>query len=229
MSSLLQSPLLWLTLTLTCYQAGFWLHRQLREPLWFPPMMIALGLVLAVLIGFRVPYDTYFQGNQFIHFLLGTSTVALAVPLYQSLPRLKAAAGPLLVTLVFGSLLGVVSAMGLAWLFHLSDPSILAFATRAVTTPMALGIAEKIHAPLALASAIIIISGIVGAMLVEPLLRFIRTDMARGFALGMAAHGVGTARALQISPTCGAFAALGMSLNGVLTALWLPGAIALWP
>ena len=228
MSSLMHSPLLWLTLTLTCYQAGFWLHRQFREPLWFPPMLIALTLLVSVLVGFRVPYDTYFQGNQFIHFLLGTATVALAVPLYQSLPRLKAAAGPLGISLVFGSVLGVGTAMGLAWLFHLSDSSILAFSTRAVTTPMALGIAEKIHSPLALASAIIIISGIIGAMLVEPLLGFIRSDMARGFALGMAAHGVGTARALQISPTCGAFAALGMSLNGVLTALWLPAAIGLW-
>ena len=81
---------------------------------------------------------------------------------------------------------------------------------------------------LALASAIIIISGIVGAIVVEPLLGFVRHDMAKGFALGLAAHGVGTARALQISPTAGAFAALGMSLNGVLTALWLPAAIALW-
>ena len=228
MSSLMHSPLLWLTLTLTCYQAGFWLHRQFREPLWFPPMLISLTLLVGLLVGFRVPYDTYFQGNQFIHFLLGPATVALAVPLYQSLPRLKAAAGPLGISLVFGSVVGVGTAMGLAWLFHLSDSSILAFATRAVTTPIALGIAEKIHAPLALASAIIIVSGIIGAMLVEPLLGFIRSDMARGFALGMAAHGVGTARALQISPTCGAFAALGMSLNGVLTALWLPAAIGLW-
>jgi putative effector of murein hydrolase len=228
MSSLMHSPLLWLTVTLTCYQAGFWLHRQLREPLWFPPMLIALCLLIGGLLAFRVPYDTYFQGNQFIHFLLGPATVALAVPLYQSLPRLKAAAGPLGLTLVFGSVLGVASAMSLAWLLDLSHNSVLAFATRAVTTPMALGIAEKIHAPLALASAIIIISGIIGAMLVEPLLGFIRTDMARGFALGMAAHGVGTARALQISPTCGAFAALGMSLNGVLTALWLPAAIGLF-
>ena len=228
MSSLLSSPLPWLTLTLFVYQAGFWIHRQCREPLWFPPMLISLILLLAILICGRVDYETYFKGNQFIHFLLGPATVALAVPLYQSLPRLKAAAGPLLLTLGLGSVLGVVSAMGLAWLFQLSDSSILAFGTRAVTTPMALGIAEKIHAPLALASAIIIISGIVGAIVVEPLLGFVRHDMAKGFALGLAAHGVGTARALQISPTAGAFAALGMSLNGVLTALWLPAAIALW-
>jgi putative effector of murein hydrolase len=176
----------------------------------------------------KVDYQIYFQGNAFIHFLLGTSTVALAVPLYQSLPRLKAAIVPLLATLVVGSLLGAAVAMSLAWTAQLSHNSILAFATRAVTTPMALGIAEKIHAPLALASAIVIVSGLVGAIAAEPLLKFVRHDMAKGFALGLAAHGVGTARALQISPTAGAFAALGMSLNGILTALWLPTAIRWW-
>ncbi|MCB1673035.1 MAG: LrgB family protein, partial [Pseudomonadales bacterium] len=74
-------------------------------------------------------------------------------------------------------------------------------------------------------SAIVIVSGLMGAMLAEPLLKFVRHDMAKGFALGLAAHGIGTARALQISPTAGAFAALGMSLNGILTALWLPMAV----
>ncbi|HRH91800.1 MAG TPA: LrgB family protein, partial [Agitococcus sp.] len=146
-------------------------------------------------------------------------------PLYQSLPRLKAAALPLLVALLMGSVVGAGIALALAQLSGLSHSSALAFATRAVTTPMALGIAEKIHAPLALASAIVIVSGLVGAIAAEALLKFVRHDMAKGFALGLAAHGVGTARALQISPTAGAFAALGMSLNGILTALWLPSVI----
>lgn len=216
------SPLLWMTVTLVAYEAGFWLHRRFKEPVLVPPMLISLTLLIAALVIGKVDYQTYFQGNAFIHFLLGTSTVALAVPLYQSLPRLKAAAMPLLVVLAVGSLVGAGVALALAVGSGLSHGSVLAFATRAVTTPMALGIAEKIHAPLALASAIVIISGLVGAIAAEPLLKFVRHDMAKGFALGLAAHGVGTARALQISPVAGAFAALGMSLNGVLTALWLP-------
>ncbi len=228
MDKLLTSPLLWMTLTLVAYEAGFWLHRRLREPVLMPPMLLSLSLLIVALVMGHVDYQTYFHGNAFIHFLLGTSTVALAVPLYQSLPRLKAAIVPLLATLVVGSLVGAGLAMSLAWAAHLSHSSVLAFATRAVTTPMALGIAEKIHAPLALASAIVIVSGLVGAIAAEPLLKFVRHDMAKGFALGLAAHGVGTARALQISPTAGAFAALGMSLNGILTALWLPTAIRWW-
>ncbi|PTQ89133.1 LrgB family protein [Agitococcus lubricus] len=222
MESLLQSPLLWMTVTLVCYEAGFWLHRRCKEPVLVPPMLISLTLLVSVLVCAQVDYMQYFQANQFIHFLLGTSTVALAVPLYQSLARLKAAALPLSLVLVIGSVLGAGVALGLAVLSQLSHTSVLAFATRAVTTPMALGIAEKIHAPLALASAIVIVSGLVGAIVAEPLLKFVKHDMAKGFALGIAAHGVGTARALQISPVAGAFAALGMSLNGILTALWLP-------
>lgn len=224
-SDILTTPLVWMTVTLTAYEAGFWLHRRLKEPVLVPPMLLSLTILVAVLLVADVNYQQYFKANAFIHFLLGTSTVALAVPLYQSLPRLKAAALPLLVVLLMGSVLGAGVALALAQLSGLSHNSVLAFATRAVTTPMALGIAEKIHAPLALASAIVIVSGLVGAIAAEALLKFVRHDMAKGFALGLAAHGVGTARALQISPTAGAFAALGMSLNGILTALWLPSVI----
>lgn len=222
---ILSTPLVWMAVTLTAYEAGFWLHRRLKEPVLIPPMLLSLIMLIGVLIATKVEYQLYFKANAFIHFLLGTSTVALAVPLYQSLPRLKAAAVPLLSVLLLGSVVGAGAALALAQLFGLSHSSVLAFATRAVTTPMALGIAEKIHAPLALASAIVIISGLIGAMAAEVLLKGIRHDMAKGFALGLAAHGVGTARALQISPTAGAFAALGMSLNGILTALWLPSVI----
>jgi len=129
---------------------------------------------------------------------------------------------PLAATLLLGSLLGAVGAMGLAWLFQLSPDSVLAFGTRAVTTPIAIGIAEKIHSPIALAAALVGFSGVLGAAIAEPLLRGVKSDVARGFALGLAAHGVGTARAFQLHPTAGAFAALGMGLNGMLTAFWLP-------
>ena len=222
MNSNLSTPLVWMVLTLTAYEGGFWLHKKLKEPVLMPPMLLSLIMLIGVLLAANVNYQQYFEGNAFIHFLLGTSTVALAVPLYQSLPRLKAAFMPLMLVLVLGSVLGAGAALALAHFMGLSHSTVLAFATRAVTTPMALGIAEKIHAPLALASAIVVFSGLIGAIVAEPLLKFVRHDMAKGFALGLAAHGIGTARALQISPTAGAFAALGMSLNGIVTALWLP-------
>lgn len=222
MSGLLHSPLLWLLATLAAFEAGTWLFRKLGEPVWAPPLLIALALLIAALLLTGIDYATYFRANALLHFLLGPATVALAVPLYHALPRLLAAFRPLAGTLLLGSLLGAGGAMGLAWLFRLSPETVLAFATRAVTTPIAIGIAEQIHSPVALAAALVGFSGVVGAAVAEPLLAGVKSDVARGFALGLAAHGVGTARAFQLHPTAGAFAALGMGLNGMLTALWLP-------
>lgn len=219
---LLASPVPWLIATLAAYEAGLWTFQKLGQPVWAPPLMIALALLIGGLLLTGTDYQTYFQGNALLHFMLGPATVALAVPLYHALPRLLAAFKPLGGTLLLGTLLGAGSAMGLAWVFGLSDDSILAFGTRAVTTPIAIGIGEKIHAPIALAAALVGFSGVLGAAIAEPLLKGVKSDVARGFAMGLAAHGVGTARAFQIHPTAGAFAALGMGLNGMLTAFWLP-------
>lgn len=227
MNAILNSPVPWLILTLGAFEGGTWLFRRLGEPVWAPPLLIALALIIGVLVATGTDYRVYFQGNQLLHFLLGPATVALAVPLYHALPRLLAAFRPLAGTLLLGTVLGAGGAMGLAWLFQLSHASILAFATRAVTTPIAIGIAEKIHSPVALAAALVGFSGVLGAALAEPLLKGVRSDVARGFALGLAAHGVGTARAFQMHPTAGAFAALGMGLNGMLTAFWVPPLVRL--
>ena len=116
----MHSPLLWMTLTLVAYQAGFWLHRRLGEPLLMPPLLWSLIILITVVVVGKVDYQTYFQANAFIHFLLGTSTVALAVPLYQSLPRMKTAAIPLTITLIVGSLLGAGVALALASMAQLS-------------------------------------------------------------------------------------------------------------
>jgi putative effector of murein hydrolase len=222
LTDLMASPVPWLIATFAAYEIGLWVFHKLGEPVWAPPLMIALALLIGGLLLTGTDYSTYFHGNALLHFMLGPATVALAVPLYHALPRLLAAFKPLGGILLIGTFLGAGSAMGLAWLFGLSSDSILAFGTRAVTTPIAIGIGEKIHAPIALAAALVGFSGVLGAAIAEPLLKGVKNDVARGFAMGLAAHGVGTARAFQIHPTAGAFAALGMGLNGMLTAFWLP-------
>ena len=222
LSALLASPVPWLLMSLLAYEAGIWLFKKMGEPIWAPPLLIALALLIGGLLLTGASYQDYFRGNALLHFMLGPATVALAVPLYHALPRLLAAFKPLLSTLLLGTVLGGCGAMALAWLFQLSHESVLAFGTRAVTTPIAIGIAEKIHSPVALAAALVGFSGVLGAAIAEPLLKGIKSDIARGFALGLAVHGVGTARAFQMHPTAGAFAALGMGLNGMITAFWLP-------
>ncbi|MCH4246356.1 LrgB family protein [Acinetobacter populi] len=153
--------------------------------------------------------------------LLGYVTVALAIPLaamrLDDLP-LK----PMIAILVFASISAVVLPMGLAYLLHLSEPTILAFATRAVTTPVALNIATLLHAPLALVTLIVILSGVIGAAFSSLILRNINDERASGLALGLAAHAIGTVQAWQRGFVAGRYAAFGMAVNAVLTSIWVP-------
>lgn len=226
-AELINSPLPWLLLTIVVWVASSKLSEALNNPLWASPMLTSILALVAILLVLDIDYATYFAGNQFLHFLLGPATVALAVPLYHSLPRLRENAKPLLVTLAIGSVVGATSGVALAWAFGLSTDTLLAFTTRAVSTPIAIGIADEIASPVALAAALVGISGLLGAMVAEPLLKRFESNVAKGFALGIAAHGIGTARAFQIHPTAGAFAALGMGLNGMVTAMWLPPVVHL--
>jgi putative effector of murein hydrolase len=212
----------WVGLTLLVWEGCGRAHKALGQPYWAPPLLLAMLALVALLGITRFPYTSYARYTQPLSFLLGPATVALAVPLYKALPRLMAAVRPILLTVLLGSFFTSGLAVALAWGCGLSHSSVLAFTTRAVTTPIAIGIAAKTGAPVVLVAAIVIVSGLLGAMLAEPLLGRLRSDAARGLALGLAAHGVGTARAFQLHPTAGAFAALGMGLNGLLTAFWLP-------
>lgn len=227
MNSLWQDPIFCILLTLISYQCGVWISEKLGHPLWAPPFILSLILLVVVLAAVNVDYNHYKQSTQVLTMLLGLATVALAVPLYRCVEKLLEARNALLLTLVIGSVLGSASAVLLALAFSVSDSTVLAFSTRAVTTPITIGIANIIHAPAALAGAIVIVSGVIGASFADVLFKYIHSPIARGFALGLAAHGIGTAKAFQRSSVEGAFAALGMSLNGILTAFWLPSAVHL--
>ena len=218
------SPLLWLTVTLMVYLAGHWLFRRSGGRAWFNPVALAMALLTAILLATGTPYATYFQGAQFIHFLLGPATVALAVPLYLHWDRVRQLLLPIVIGLLVGSLTAIVSAIGLAWLLGGSPRTLLSLVPKSVTTPVAMGIAEKIGGIPSLTAVIVILTGVVGAVAAPALLNglHIRDDAVKGFAIGVAAHGIGTARALQISSMAGAFAGLAIGLNALLTVLLAP-------
>ena len=218
------SPLLGLTLTLVAYQAAFWLYRRSGFHPLANPVMLAIAMLAIVLWLGYIDYRRYFDGAQFVHFLLGPATVALAIPLYAEWPRLKAMAGPLLIALVVGSLTAVLSAYAIGALLGASRASLISLAPKSVTTPIAMAVAEPLGGLPALAAALVMLTGVIGAVSAPYLYRWLRIndDAVRGFAIGLAAHGIGTARAFQISAQAGAFAALAMGLNGILTALCLP-------
>lgn len=223
------SPLLGLTLTLLAYQAAHALYLRLGSHPLANPVALAVALIVALLTLTGTPYAVYFDGAQFVHFLLGPATVALAVPLYQQLPKLRAHVLPLLGGLLAGSLVAVVSAVGIAWLLGASPEVVRSLAPKSVTIPIAMGVAEKIGGLPSLTAVLVMGTGIIGAISATKILNLLgmRDYSVRGFATGLAAHGIGTARAFQVNQEAGAFAALGMGLNGVLTAVLVP-LLATW-
>jgi len=224
------SPLLGLTLTLLAYQAAYSIYRRAAFNPLLNPVLLAILMVVAALQLTDTPYATYFDGAQFVHFLLGPATVALAVPLYLQLDKLKKLALPLAVALLAGSVSAIVSAVAIAWLLGASETTLLSLVPKSVTTPIAMGIAEKIGGVPSLTAVLVILTGISGAVMARYVLNGLRiSDQGvRGFAVGIAAHGIGTARAFQVSEQAGAFAGLGMGMNGLVTAILAPLLLMLW-
>jgi predicted murein hydrolase (TIGR00659 family) len=223
-SYLAQGPLLWLTATLAAYAVGDACFRASRRRPFVNPVLIAVLLLAALLWLSGTPYQTYFEGAQFVHFLLGPATVALALPLWDNLGHVRRAALPMLAALLAGSTVAVVSALGLAVAFGIEGEVLASIAPKSATAPVALGISDRLGGSPTLTAVLVILTGIIGAIFATPLLNALRIRdwRARGFATGVAAHGIGTARAFQVHPTAGAFAGLGMGLNAVLTAFLAP-------
>ncbi|SFM30487.1 TIGR00659 family protein [Ectothiorhodospira mobilis] len=225
------SPLLWLSLTLLAFQAGLWLQRRLGGSPVLHPVLLAMVGLIALLLLTGTDYETYFEGAQFIHFLLGPATVALAIPLYDHRRQIRALLLPLLTAGVAGAGTAAVSAVAVAQLLGADPRTLASLAPKSVTTPIAMGVSEKLGGLPSLTAALVLLTGALGCLLAPVLIRLmgIRDDRVKGFALGVTAHGFGTAQAFGISATAGAFAGLGLSLAGILTAFLLPLARPLLP
>ena len=230
-SYLAETPLIWLSATLIAYLVGDAIAaRAGRAPL-ANPVLIAVVLLAVMLWASDTSYAQYFEGAQFVHFLLGPATVALAIPLWAQRRALRRALLPILAALVAGSVVAVVSALAIGHALGL-DPALLAtLAPKSTTAPVALGISERLGGSPTLAAVLVILTGIFGAIVVTPLMNALRIRdwRARGLAVGVAAHGIGTARAFQVNPQAGAFAGIGMALNAMLTAFLAPWALGLFP
>jgi len=224
------TPLLGLTVTLLAYQAAYWLYAKANMNPLANPVAISVATLVALLWFTDTAYPVYFEGAQFVHFLLGPATVALAVPLYANLDTLKKNLLPLGGALLAGSMTAAVSAVGIGWLLGASRETLLSMAPKSVTTPIAMGIAEKLGGLPSLTAVLVVATGVIGAVLARGTLNLLRIEdhAVRGFAVGVAAHGIGTARAFQVSETMGAFAGLAMGLNGLATAFLFPLLLKLW-
>ncbi len=218
------TPLLGLTVTLVAYLIGRRIYEYFNRTPIANPVLIAVILLVALLWIADVPYRRYFEGAQFVHFLLGPATVALAVPLYRHFAEIKRNAVAIFVSIVAGSTTAIVSAVGTAWLFGATERTLLSLAPKSVTTPVAMGISESIGGFPALTAVLVILTGILGAMFGTWTMNALRLKdwRARGLGMGTAAHGIGTARAFQVNELAGAFSSLALGLNALATAILVP-------
>jgi len=218
------SPLAWVTATLLAYAAASTVHRRVGMNPLANPVLLSVTFIVGALLLTRTPYETYFEGARLVHFLVGPATVALAIPLHAHLDRLKTLLIPLTIALLVGSITGIGSAVAIGWALGAPTDILLSLAPKSATMPIAMAVSDAIGGLPALTALTVAITGISGAIMSRGLLDLLKIDdlAARGFAVGLTAHAIGTARALQVSEIEGAFAGLAMGLNGVATALLVP-------
>ena len=228
------TPLFGLTATLVVYVLAQALYARLKQAAWANPVLWSVVTLASLLTVTGVDYPTYFSGAQFIHFLLGPAVVALAWPLWERRAALRKHWQALLAAAVVGGVAASGSALMLGWLVGLPHDVVLSLAPKSVTAPVAMGIADKIGGIPALAAVFAVVTGMVGALSGKALFGLLKipTDvngwMARGYALGTAAHGIGAARALQVNADAGAFAGLALGVQVVLASLLIPLAFRLF-
>lgn len=218
------TPLLGLTITLVAYSLAYRLYIYSNSNPLLNPVLTSVTALIILLVLTNTSYETYFEGGQFVHFLLGPATVALAIPLYQQCSKLRQLFLPVAITVISGVIIGAFSSIGIAWFLGASIETQLSLAPKSVTAPVAMGISEQIGGLPSLTAVLVVVTGIIGAIIGTKLFELMRIkdDSIKGMAMGITAHGIGTARAFQVSPEMGAFSGLAMALSAFATAVILP-------
>ena len=217
-------PLFWLTLTIGSYLIADFIYRKSNLFPLLNPVALSVLLVSLILILFNIQYERYFDGAKFIHFLLGPATVSLAIPIYRKWDLIVSNSKAILISLILGSFFAIFITYVLSLQFKLQEELIFSLLPRSVTAPIAMGISEIIGGIPSLTAIITLITGVVGASLgvfVFDLMKLKKME-ARGFSLGLASHGIGTARAMSRDKNAGVFAAVGMGLSGLITSIIVP-------
>ncbi|WAE51107.1 LrgB family protein [Stutzerimonas frequens] len=219
-------PLFAVALTLIAFQLALMLYRR-SGWLVLQPVMVGMLLVVGTLTLVDLDYARYRDGASLVAMLLGPATVALAVPLHRHLKRIQQLFWPIVITLAVGGVLSVVLTLAIAWALGAELPVLMSLAPKSATMPIAMLVAEQLGGLASLAAIFVMLTGVIGTALGPLLLRWagVEHPAARGLSYGLNAHAIGTARALEEGDECGAFAALGMSLLGILIALLLPFAL----
>lgn len=227
--ALTHHPLFGVGITLGAYQLAVVAYEKTRW-VFLQPVLLSMLTVIGILLACGLTFNEYRDSVAAMTLFLGPATVALAVPLFLNLRRIRQLFWPILITLLIAGVVATVLGVSLAWAFGAEHVMLMSMAPKSVTSPIAMLVANQIGGIAALTAVFVMITGIIGAIIGPSLLKRcgVHHPAALGMALGLTAHAVGTVRALQEGEECGAFSALAMSLMGVMTAVLLPLAILFW-
>ena len=212
-----------IVLTLGAYLLGVEIEKRLRNPL-ANPVLIAIVIIGVTLRLLHLSYQDYFTGAQFIHFLLGPATVALAIPMVRALEHMRRGFWPMLSALLAGSLIGLISGYAIVRLLGGSQEVALSMAPKSLTTPIAIAVSASIGGIPSLSAVLAILGGILVAISIDPLLRWLNIDepSAKGLAAGTGGSGIGASRVIPQHTLSAAFAGVAIGANGILTAVLAP-------
>lgn len=205
-------------ISLLAYEFGIFLKKKTKLALC-NPLLVAIAVVIVVLAACRVDYESYREGAQLLSYLLTPATVCLAIPLYEQISLLKSNAKAIMAGLVSGVLTSLLTVLALAILFGLSHEEYVTLLPKSITTAIGMGVSEELGGLVTVTVAVIIVTGILGNVIGEQVCRLFRIEepVAKGIALGSAAHAIGTARAMEMGEIEGAMSSLSIAVAGLLT------------
>ena len=224
MRTLLETPIFGILLSVSAYEIGILINKKSNKNALMNPLLIAILIVIAVLLGFGIPKENYDKGGNYILFFLGPATVVLAIPLYKQMELLKKDIVPILTGIIVGSLTSILSVVFLSKLFHVNLSVATSMIPKSVTTAIGMEVSKQIGGITSLTVAVIVLTGIMGAVLGPSLLKIfkIKDDVAQGVAIGTAAHAVGTSKAMELGETQGAMSGLSIGIAGLVTVILAP-------
>lgn len=206
--------------SLIAFEIGRLLQRKFKLS-FFNPILVSMVLVIGLLLALGVEYDSYYNGAKYISYLLTPATICLAVPLYEQLALLRRHIGALVIGILTGVTVNFGMILILSKLFGLNYAHFVTLLPKSVTTAIGVGVSEALGGSVAGTVAAIIVTGIIGNMIAESLFRLvrIREPIAKGLALGTAAHAFGTSKAMEIGEVEGAMSSLALTMCGLVTAV----------
>ncbi len=223
MGLLKSSSMFGIVLSVLGYGLGTAIQKRFKSPV-FNPLLIAIMFVITFLKVFRIDYETYSSSSVLISNLLTPATVCLAIPLYQQIGLLKKNVKAILCGILSGVFASLLSIFGLALLFKLSHQEYVTFLPKSVTSAIGMGLSEEMGGIASITVAAIIVTGIIGSVLAEPLCKLFKINhpIAKGVAIGTSSHAIGTSKALTMGETEGAMSSLALAVAGLCTVILAP-------